>query len=92
VTTAIRAPPLARRAGIDVRRTLSDQPPNYGKRYQWRIVFAMMKKQVMKLTPTIRVRMSAILSASSLSDEAFSPSAFAQISHTFIDPILLDCS
>jgi len=51
-----------------------------------------MKKQVMKLTPTIRVLMSAIRSASMLSDEAFSPSAFAQIRHNFIDPILLDCS
>ncbi|MGB0624088.1 MAG: hypothetical protein ACPGLW_04515, partial [Luminiphilus sp.] len=36
-------------------------------------MFAMMKKQVMKLTPTIRVRMSAIRSASILSAEAFPP-------------------
>ena len=33
-------------------------------RYQWRTVFAMIKKQVMKLTPTISVRISATLSAS----------------------------
>jgi len=33
-------------------------------RHQWRTVFAMIKKQVMKLTPTISVRISATLSAS----------------------------
>ena len=49
--------------------------------YQWWMLPAMMKKQVMKLTPTMMVRIKAILSASLSVVPSFSPIAFAHNLH-----------
>lgn len=51
--------------------------------HQLCIMFAIIKKQVMKLTITINVRIPAITSASVLSVEAFSPRALAHILQSF---------